>query len=66
VIGLGASGLAAVVKLAEQNVNVVGIDAKDCASGAAGQNGGFLIAGGDEEYHDNVERLGREVAKARY
>lgn len=54
------------MKLAEMRYNVVGIDAGDCACGAAGQNGGFLLAGFDEEYHDNVERLGREVTYKKY
>ena len=38
---------------------MVGIDALDVAACAAGQNGGFLLAGLDSEYHDNCERVGR-------
>jgi glycine/D-amino acid oxidase-like deaminating enzyme len=59
VIGLGASGLAAVIKLQQSGLSVVGIDAWDVAACAAGQNGGFLLAGLDSEYHENCERVGR-------
>lgn len=66
VVGLGASGLAAVLKLLELGHDVVGIDALDVAACAAGQNGGFLLAGLDSEYHDNVARVGRERTKELY
>lgn len=66
VIGLGGSGLTAVQELRNQNLSVIGIDADDVGSGAAGRNGGFLLAGFDEFYHDNVERLGRDETKRQY
>lgn len=66
VVGLGASGLSAAIVIAERGYQVIGIDAKDCASGAAGQNGGFLLAGFDEEYSDNVERIGRDTTYKNY
>lgn len=66
VIGLGASGLSAINQLVKGGYAVIGIDAEDCASGAAGRNGGFLLAGFDEEYHDNVTRLGRERTRQIY
>lgn len=45
VVGLGGSGLAAVGALLEQGMSVVGLDAGRVAGGAAGRNGGFLLAG---------------------
>lgn len=66
VIGLGASGLAAVLKLLENGMKVVGIDSWDVAACAAGQNGGFLLAGLDSEYHDNCARVGRFRTKDLY
>lgn len=45
VIGLGGSGLAAVGEAVRRGLSVVGLDAGRVAAGAAGRNGGFLIAG---------------------
>ena len=45
VIGLGGSGLACVHALLDQGMSVVGVDAGPVAGGAAGRNGGFLLAG---------------------
>lgn len=68
VVGLGASGLAAILELLKIDckLRVIGIDAKDVASCAAGQNGGMLLAGLDSEHHDNVARRGRKVAAELY
>lgn len=63
---MGASGLASVLKLIDSNLSVVGIDATDVASCAAGQNGGFLLAGLDSEYHDNCDRVGISKTKELY
>ena len=63
VVGLGGSGLAAVHELLALGQDVVGIDAKGLATGAAGRNGGFLLAGTAAFYHDAVKVLGREHAK---
>ncbi|HEX8391683.1 MAG TPA: FAD-binding oxidoreductase [Longimicrobium sp.] len=62
VVGLGGSGLSAVGELLGLGVSVVGIDAGSVAGGAAGRNGGFLLAGTYHFYHDAVSRLGRERA----
>ena len=66
VIGLGGSGLAAVGALLEAGASVVGIDAGPIGGGAAGRNGGFLLAGGSRFHHAAVEAWGRERAVALY
>jgi glycine/D-amino acid oxidase-like deaminating enzyme len=62
VIGLGGSGLAAITRLLELGLSVAGLDAGRVAGGAAGRNGGFLLAGTAAFHHDAVKRLGRETA----
>lgn len=62
VVGLGGSGLAAVDELLGCGVTVVGVDAGPVAGGAAGRNGGFLLAGLAEGYDAVVAALGRERA----
>ena len=66
VVGLGASGLAAVHAALDRGLSVVGVDAAGVAAGAAGRNAGFALAGLAEFHHDAVERLGRERAVAAY
>jgi gamma-glutamylputrescine oxidase len=66
VIGLGGSGLAAILELLGNGADVVGIDAKDVGAGAAGRNGGFVLAGLKEFYHDVVAELGRNRAAPMY
>ncbi|HLM67700.1 MAG TPA: FAD-dependent oxidoreductase, partial [Longimicrobium sp.] len=66
VVGLGGSGLTAVGELLRRGARVVGIDAGVVAAGAAGRNGGFLLAGTYDFYHDAVERHGRERARHIY
>jgi gamma-glutamylputrescine oxidase len=66
VVGLGASGLAAVHAGLDRGLSVVGVDAVAVASGAAGRNAGFALAGLAEFHHDAVARLGRERAAAAY
>ncbi len=51
VVGLGGSGLTAVQELLARGVTVVGVDAGAVGSGAAGRNGGFLLAGPAHAYH---------------
>jgi gamma-glutamylputrescine oxidase len=58
VVGLGASGLAAVEALADRGLSVVGVDAGRVAAGAAGRNGGFLIGGPELALHHAVARWG--------
>jgi glycine/D-amino acid oxidase-like deaminating enzyme len=62
VIGLGASGLTALQELRDRGVAAIGLDAGVVAGGAAGRNGGFLLAGTADAYHRAVGRLGREQA----
>ncbi|HEX6745890.1 MAG TPA: FAD-binding oxidoreductase [Longimicrobium sp.] len=66
VIGLGGSGLAAVGELLRLGASVVGVDAGTVAGGAAGRNGGFLLAGSYHFYHDAVAAYGRARALAIY
>ena len=66
VVGLGGSGLTAVGELLRRGASLVGIDAGHVAAGAAGRNGGFLLAGAYDFYHDAVERHGRERARRIY
>jgi gamma-glutamylputrescine oxidase len=66
VIGLGGSGLSCILHLLELGQRVVGLDAGMVAGGAAGRNGGFLLAGLARFYHDTVTELGRERASAAY
>ena len=66
VVGLGGSGLACVGALLEKGLRVTGVDAGAVGGGAAGRNGGFLLAGTSRFYHDAVAALGRERARALY
>ncbi|HET7274236.1 MAG TPA: FAD-dependent oxidoreductase, partial [Longimicrobiaceae bacterium] len=45
VIGLGGSGLSCARELLDMGQRVVGLDARSVGGGAAGRNGGFLLAG---------------------
>lgn len=62
VVGLGGSGLSAVLEALDLGARVVGIDAGSVAGGAAGRNGGFLLAGTAAFHHNAVRELGRERA----
>lgn len=66
VVGLGGSGLSCVGELRRMGASVVGIDAGEVAAGAAGRNGGFLLAGVSRFYHDAVEAYGHARALALY
>ena len=66
VIGLGGSGLSAIHALLDKNIRVIGVDATRVAGGAAGANGGFLLAGAARFYHRVVETIGRERAHHLY
>jgi len=65
VVGLGGSGLAAVQELESRGASVVGLDAGPVGGGAAGRNGGFLLAGLARPYHQAVAQLG-PLAKTCY
>lgn len=66
VIGLGGSGLSAIHAFFDQGMNAIGIDAGGIAGGAAGSNGGFLLAGTARFYHRVAEQLGRARASELY
>ncbi|RXK53428.1 FAD-binding oxidoreductase [Oleiharenicola lentus] len=66
VIGLGASGLAAVEELVSQDVAVVGLDAFSVGAGAAGRNGGFVLAGLAKFFNETVAQFGEEAARTLY
>ena len=66
VIGLGGSGLTAIGELVSRGEDVVGIDAHDVGAGAAGRNGGFLLAGAYDFYHDAVRLHGQQQARSIY
>lgn len=66
VVGLGGSGLSCVGELLGMGARVVGIDAGPVGGGAAGRNGGFLLAGTYHFYHAAVERYGHARALRLY
>jgi gamma-glutamylputrescine oxidase len=66
VVGLGGSGLACIVELRRLGLDVIGLDAGTIGGGAAGRNGGFLLAGLAAFHHDAIDRYGRERAAALY
>jgi glycine/D-amino acid oxidase-like deaminating enzyme len=66
VVGLGASGLAAVEELADRGLSVIGVDAGRVAAGAAGRNGGFLLGGGAPFLHEAIARWGQGPAVELY
>ena len=66
VVGLGGSGLACIGEFTRLGARVAGVDAASVGGGAAGRNGGFLLAGLALFYHDAVARYGRDAARTRY
>ena len=66
VIGLGGSGLAAAGALLDAGARVAALEAGPVGGGAAGRNGGFLLAGASRFHHDAVDAWGRERAVALY
>ena len=61
VVGLGGTGLSCISEALNLGAqSVIGIDAVDVAAGAAGRNGGLLLAGPVDFHHDAVAKLGRE------
>ena len=65
-IGLGGSGLAAIGELLRRGLSVVGLDAGRVAAGAAGRNGGFLLAGPAIAVHQAADGWGRQTALQLY
>ena len=69
VIGLGGSGLACIAQLLASGMapaRIVGLDAQAVGAGAAGRNGGFLLAGTADFYHDAVAHFGHDRARRLY
>lgn len=66
VVGLGGSGLTCVRELLRLGVRVAGLEAGRVGGGAAGRNGGFLLAGLALFYHDAVARFGQARSRALY
>ena len=66
VVGLGVSGLSAIRKLSQYNRQVVGLDIQNLGAGASGRNGGFLLAGSADFYHELRKRVGRTGAQSLY
>lgn len=66
VVGLGGSGLTALLHAAQRGLNVIGIDADRIAAGAAGRNGGLLLAGIADFHHNVRNDFGITRAKALY
>lgn len=66
VVGLGGSGLAAILRLLEAGLDVIGLDAGEVAGAAAGRNGGLLLAGTAAFHHDAVAELGETEALSWY
>ena len=69
VVGLGGSGLACIAELLASGVSptrVIGLDADVVGGGAAGRNGGFLLAGTADFYHDAIAQFGHERARRLY
>lgn len=62
VVGLGASGLAAVAAFADRGLSVIGVDAGRVAGAAAGRNGGFLIGGPEASLHEAIDAWGVDAA----
>lgn len=66
VVGLGGSGLAAIGEVLRRGLSVVGVDAGRVAAGAAGRNGGFLLAGPAIGIHQAGARWDSEAALELY
>jgi gamma-glutamylputrescine oxidase len=66
IIGLGGSGLAAMLEALELGADVIGLDAASVGAGAAGRNGGFVLAGLASFYHEVVAQYGRSRAAKMY
>lgn len=66
VVGLGGTGLSAVREALDQGCTTIGIDAGTVGGGAAGRNGGLLLAGLYAYHHDAARILGRPRARSLY
>lgn len=66
VVGLGGTGLAGVREALDRGLSVIGLDAGPVAGGAAGRNGGFLLAGLAAFHHNARRILGADRARRLY
>lgn len=66
VVGLGGSGLTCTRELLRLGMKVAGVEAGRVGGGAAGRNGGFLLAGLALFHHNAVEHYGRDRARTLY
>ena len=66
VVGLGGSGLSAVGAALAAGRSVIGVDSGTVGGGAAGRNGGFLLAGMAPFHHDLAAAVGAERATGLY
>ncbi len=66
VIGLGDSGLAAMEELGALGVSAIGVEAGEVGAGAAGRNGGFMLAGLARFFNETVVQFGEATASALY
>jgi len=66
VVGLGGSGLAAIGEVLRRGLSVIGVDAGRVAAGAAGRNGGFLLAGPATGIHRAAASWGADAALELY
>jgi len=66
VVGLGGSGLTAINEALTRGMSVVGIDSDRIAAGAAGRNGGFMLAGIATFHHDAIAQHGHDRARSLY
>jgi gamma-glutamylputrescine oxidase len=66
VVGGGVAGLSCALRLAQQGIDTLLVEAGAVAGGASGRNGGFLIAGTALFHNDARVRLGAERARAVY
>lgn len=56
VVGLGSTGLSAIIEARRRGAHVAGYDAGEIGGGASGRNAGFLLAGGAAFYHRQRNR----------
>jgi glycine/D-amino acid oxidase-like deaminating enzyme len=56
VVGLGSTGLSAILEARRRGAEVAGYDAREIGAGASGRNAGFLLAGGAAFYHRHRNR----------
>ena len=66
VVGLGGSGLACIQELLRLGQSVIGVDSGTVGGGAAGRNGGFLLAGTAAFHHKAIAELGHARARQIY